>query len=232
MAKHVDVRLIMSKIAIGSHMVGNEFSFGIFDEHGTELVTGKNDATGLITFQHLRFDDEGLFEYTAKETDAPAGWDVDTTEWPVTIEVVEEASGDLLAIVTFPNGAPVFVNTNKSAGCGKFVFPELTFQTAGTYDYTLEELTPDGGGWETDKKVVHVIVTVVDDGHGHLIATVSYPDGFPTFTNTYKACPAKVIISGCKKAVGAPLPAGRFEFGLFDDNGTLIATVTNDGPTI
>jgi hypothetical protein len=70
-------------------------------------------------------------------------------------------------------------------------------------------------------------VDVIDDGYGNLIATMTFPDGFPSFTNTYTTTPSQIIISGIKAAVGAPLPCGRFTFGLYDDEGELIATVTN-----
>jgi hypothetical protein len=88
-------------------------------------------------------------------------------------------------------------------------------------------MTPSGGGWTTDPAIIRVVVNVIDDGNGNLVATISYPDGFPSFTNTYTAGPARVTISGCKRAIGAPLPAERFTFGLFDQDGVLIDTTTN-----
>ena len=157
----------------------------------------------------------------------PLSWDTDTTVWPVEIEVFT-AGTQLAALVSYPNGVPSFVNTIQGSTCGSFEFPEMTYSAAGDYEYTLKELTPSGGGWDTDDRIIRVIVTVTDDGHGNLVATVSYPDGFPSFTNTYNADPARIIISGCKIAIGAPLPAGRFVFGLYDKDGNLISSVTNN----
>ena len=224
----VDVMMIMSIVAKGAPLTAGLFTIGILDETGTPLHTATNEASGLVTFPAVRFSDIGTFQHTAKIISLSADWNIDPTEWPIHVEVIE--SNDVLhATVTYPNGVPMFVNTVRGAIClGPFEFPELFFNTPGTYEYTLEELTPSGDGWITDDKIVTVIVTVVDDGHGHLVATVSYPDGFPTFTNTYHANPARVVISGCKIAIGAPLPAGKFIFGLFDKDGKLISSVTND----
>ena len=224
----VDVTLLMSKFAVGAHLIGNEFSYGIFEQDGTEKYTAQNDANGLITFSNVNFTDVGVFEYTVKETLAPPEWEKDDTEWRVTIEVVAASATELRAIVTYPDGTPVFTSKHLESVCGKFEFPELSYDEAGTYEYTLKELTASGGGWQTDKSVKNVTVTVVDDGHGHLIATVHYPEGYPSFVNTYAPCPAKVILHGCKTAVGAPLPAGRFEFGLYDDEDKLISTAKNE----
>ena len=224
----VDVTILMSKIAVGARLVGGEFTFGLFEDN-VELYTAQNSANGLITFPDVHFDAEGEYHYTAKETGAPDGWNVDTKEWPIHIAVTETSDEHLHAVVTFPDGVPVFVNKHPSPTCGSFIFPELFFTEEGEYEYTLKELTPSGGGWITDDRKIKVIVNVIDDGHGNLVATVYYPGGlFPSFTNRYHAGPARIIISGCKIAIGAPLPADRFVFGLYDEHNTLISTVSND----
>ncbi|MCL2499664.1 MAG: hypothetical protein FWE90_04915 [Defluviitaleaceae bacterium] len=223
----MNMNLYMSKIAIGAALVGGEFTFGIFEpDASTPRYTAKNDKKGLITFPAIHFTATGQFHYIVKEIDGPTDWEKDTAEWPIRIDVTN-VQGDLVAAVTYPNGVPVFINKHHNAMCGAFRFPDLTFDKPGVYEYTLKELTPSGDGWTTDDRVIKVIVTVTDDGHGNLIATVEYPDGFPTFTNIYKTKPTHIIISGCKTAIGAPLPPGRFEFGLFDSEGNLIATTTN-----
>ncbi|MDR2166737.1 MAG: DUF11 domain-containing protein [Clostridiales bacterium] len=223
-----DVELVMSKIGVGAPLSGGEFEFVIFDEDGIEVFTATNDANGLITFPIMQFSAPGLYRYTVRETDGPADWDLDTSEWHIEIDVVL-VDGSPHATVIYPDGVPSFVNTHSSATCGMFVFPELIFDTPGTYEYTLREKTPSGGGWVTDPGVIRVIVDVVDDGHGNLVSTVSYPDDFPSFTNTFSLAPSRTVISGCKIGIGAPLPDGRFTFGLYDESGQLISTATN-GP--
>ena len=224
----VDVSLTMAVIASSAPLSAGLFTVGILDGQGTELYAAANDANGLVIFSAVSFSDEGTFNYTAKITSVSADWEIDPTEWPIYINVID-SNGVLHATVTYPNGVPTFVNKPHSAVCkGPFKFPELVFKTPGIYEYTLEELTPSGDGWDTDDKIVNVIVTVVDDGHGNLVATVSYPDGYPSFTNIYRAEPVRVRITGCKIAIGADLPAGRFEFGLYDEEGYLISRTTNN----
>ena len=223
----INVMLLMSKIAIGAPQVGGEFTFGIFEQGGSEpLYTATNDAKGLINFSNVSFSAPGEYQYTVREIDAPSDWDKDTTEWSIKFDVTN-VQGNLVVAVTYPDGLPTFVNKHHGATCGAFQFPDLTFDEPGIYEYTVRELTQSGDGWTTDDRVVRLIVTVVDDGHGNLVALLEYPDGFPTFTNTYSVDPTRVIISGCKIAIGAPLPVGRFEFGLFDSEGNEIGRVTN-----
>jgi len=223
----INIMLLMSKIAIGAPQAGGEFTFGIFEQGGlVPLYTATNDEKGLITFSNMQFTTIGEFHFTVKEIDAPSDWETDDTEWDFKIDVIN-VQGELVAAVTYPDGVPTFVNKHHGATCGEFQFPDLTFEEAGIYEYTLRELTPSGDGWTTDDRVIRLIVTVVDDRHGNLVATIEYPDGFPSFTNIYRVDPTRIIISGCKIAIGAALPPGRFEFGLFDSEGNLISKVTN-----
>jgi hypothetical protein len=59
------------------------------------------------------------------------------------------------------------------------------------------------------------------------------PDGFPSEYPEAPLCadeplPVEVVFEANKTAVGAPLEAGLFEFGLYDENDNLIGTATND----
>ena len=110
--------------------------------------------------------------------------------------------------------------------CNSIKF-KLTFDKPGVYEYTMEELTKSGEGWETDDSVFKVIVTVEDDGKGKLVAHVEYPHGEPEFENKYETEPVEVVIEATKSAIGAELPCEKFEFGLFDEKGDLIATAKN-----
>ena len=222
-----NIMLLMSKIAIGAPLVGDEFLFGIFEPGEDDpLYTARNDEKGLIRFSNIHFSTPGEYHFTVKEIHAPSGWEKDDREWPIKIDVTH-VEGELVVTVEYPEGVPVFVNKRHGETCGLFQFPDMTFDEAGVYHYTLRELTPSGDGWTTDDRVIRVVVTVVDDEHGHLVATIEYLDGFPTFTNIYRVKPTHIVISGCKIAIGAPLPIGRFEFGLFDSEGRLIAKTTN-----
>ena len=229
----IDVKLVMSKIAVGAPLRGGEFHFAIFDQNFTRLYTATNDDNGLITFPALRFSSPGAYHYTVREYETPdthPDWQIDMRVWPVEIDVTHDIEeNELHAVVAYPEGTPVFINVHRGTKCGLVEFPELTFTEPGIYEYELRELTPSGEGWTTDPRTIKVIVIVMSDGHGNLVATIEYPEGFPSFTNIFKATPARIIISACKIAIGAPLPAGRFEFGLFDEQGRLIHTAKN-GP--
>ncbi|MDR3051255.1 MAG: hypothetical protein LBU67_05985, partial [Oscillospiraceae bacterium] len=128
---------------------------------------------------------------------------------------VFDMSGNLIAIAS-------------NDGSGKIVFPEIVFMQPGTFAYTVREISQEGNGWITDPTAYTAIVTVTPNGAGQLSADVQYQGGAPIFTNTYKATPTEVSLAASKAAVGAPLPGGRFSFGLFDDNGNLLASAEND----
>ena len=219
------VTLTLTKNAIGTKLVGGEFTFTLYDDLDAKVDEASNDSQGIVTFD-LDFDDEGVYTYTIEETDTPLGWIKDGKIYPVEIEIVDSPTG-LIASVSYPDGHPGFVNKLEADPCSLIVFPELSFDEAGTYEYVLKEITPSGGGWLTDDAEYPVIVTVADDGYGNLIATLDYPEGYPEFTNTYVLRPVKVVISAVKLAVGADLPCGMFEFGLFDSDNNLVATAFN-----
>jgi len=221
----ISVKLTITKNAIGAKLHGGEFEFTLFDHLGAKIEDQTNNANGIAIF-NLHFDDEGTYSYTLEETDAPSDWIKDTKVYPVEIEVTDTPNG-LTASVAYPDGHPGFVNRLEAAPCSKIEFEELTFDKVGTYEYVLKEITPSGDGWVTDDAEFRVIVEVDDDGHGNLFATIEYPDGFPEFTNTYTLRHVKVIISAKKIAVGSELQCGRFKFGLFDDEGELVATAFN-----
>ena len=217
------------KNAIGSGLTGGEFEFTLYNDSGQPVRTVKNNENGLVIFPDVMFTQARQYHYSVKETDAPADWESDTNEYPIIITVTQGGPTGLSAVVSYPEGMPGFKNKRISDVCGDVIFSDIELDKPGVYEYILRELTPSGDGWQTDTRSYRVVITVTDDGHGNLIASLNYPDGFPLFVNAYTITPAKVIISACKRAVGAPLPAGKFEFGLFNEAGELISKTTN-GP--
>ena len=241
--------IITSVNAIGSALAGNDFRYTICTTTDDVVYEAYNDINGLITFEDLTFSaamdydyyitiaplpnpewepgDLSEDEYLTMEDSYPC-WDVDTTTWALSIEITDDA-GDLKESISYTDGTPHFTNRYSSdcSACGAIEFEELVFTEPGVYTYTVKELTASSDGWTTDSSTFEIVVTVVDDGYGNLIATAEYSEGFPTFENLYEVKPAVIVISGCKKAIGAPLPSGKFHFGLFDDEETLVATATN-----
>ena len=80
----------------------------------------------------------------------------------------------------------------KNAADGKIAFPALTFDKPGTYEFALTELDDAQANVTYDKRAYKVTVTVIDDGLGHLNATVAGDADVLAFTNTYAEPPAPV----------------------------------------
>lgn len=80
----------------------------------------------------------------------------------------------------------------KNAADGKIAFPALTFDKPGTYEFALTELDDAQANVTYDKRAYKVTVTVIDDGLGHLNATVAGDADVLAFTNTYAEPPVPV----------------------------------------
>ena len=109
---------------------------------------------------------------------------------------------------------------------GKVSFEPITYSAAGTYTYTIAEVSGDAKGVTYDAKEVKVTVEVKDD-NGQLVATPSYEQE-PVFTNRYAAASTKQALSVKKVLEGRALEAGEFEFELLDEQGTKLASAKND----
>jgi uncharacterized repeat protein (TIGR01451 family)/pilin isopeptide linkage protein len=205
------ITLLMAKNALGAGLEGGEFEFGLYDKDKNLIATATNGKDGLITFKDLKVDATNDYDYTIKEITAADGWDADTTEYPVHISVDKDGK----ATVDYPDGTPSFKNRTQSETCGLIEFPELTFDAPGDYEFDLKELTKSGNGWITDSTVHRVIVHVVEDDYGNLVATAEYQDGFPHFVNKYGKV-ARITLSACKIAIGKELTGNEFEFGIFE----------------
>lgn len=79
-----------------------EFSFTVVDSKGNEVAAGKNDASGNIAFNEMKFSDAGTYEYTVKEVKGTeAGIIYDSSEYQVTVTVSHDTvEGKLVAQVT------------------------------------------------------------------------------------------------------------------------------------
>ncbi|MDR0898571.1 MAG: InlB B-repeat-containing protein, partial [Oscillospiraceae bacterium] len=131
----------------------------------------------------------------------------------------------------YDGDTPVSIGTN--AADGTVTFQPITYAETGSHQYTMREISGGGDGWTTDSAEYAVVVNITDDGSGALSAEVVYPDGFPSFTNTYAAESISVVLSATKAAVGRALSGGEFSFGVYEGD-TLITSATNaaDGTII
>ncbi|KZX04046.1 cell surface protein [Streptococcus oralis] len=120
------------------------------------------------------------------------------------------------------NGAVLHTVSNDANG--KIQFPELTFTKEETRTFTISEKAGDVAGVEYDPNAYEVKVVVKDNGQGQLVAT---PDTKNiTFTNVYKAKPAKATITATKVLNGKELEADKYEFELKEGD-KVVATAKN-----
>ena len=104
------------------------------------------------------------------------------------------ADGQFTFVLTAEDGT---VYQAKNDAAGSVAFPALTFAEPGTYVYTISEVNDKQANVTYDTATYQVIVNVVDDGQGNLVATVAYDDGTaPTFKNSYTEPPAPTPTPG------------------------------------
>lgn len=104
------------------------------------------------------------------------------------------ADGQFTFVLTAEDGT---VYQAKNDAAGSVAFPALTFAEPGTYVYTISEVNDKQANVTYDTATYQVIVNVVDDGQGNLVATVAYDDGAaPTFKNSYTEPPAPTPTPG------------------------------------
>ena len=122
------------------------------------------------------------------------------------------------------NGAVLHTVSNDANG--KIQFPELKFTQEETRTFTISEKAGDVAGVEYDPNAYEVKVVVKDNGQGQLVAT---PDTKNiTFTNVYKAKPAKETITATKVLNGKALEADKYEFELKEkESDKVVATAKN-----
>lgn len=104
------------------------------------------------------------------------------------------ADGQFTFVLTAEDGT---VYQAKNDAAGSVAFPALTFAEPGTYVYTISEVNDKQANVTYDTATYQVIVNVVDDGRGNLVATVAYDEGAaPTFKNSYTEPPAPAPTPG------------------------------------
>ena len=116
------------------------------------------------------------------------------------------------------------VATAKNAADGTVTFKEIEYAAAGKHTYTISEKAGSEGGVTYDTAKHEVKVAVTDNGQGQLVAAVTGNN--PTFTNTYKATPAKATITATKVLNGKELEADKYEFELKEGD-KVVATAKN-----
>ena len=152
------------------------------------------------------------------------------------------AKDEFTFIATDEKGKEVARGTNDADGNVTLTGDKLSWDTEGSYTYTISEVNDGKSGVTYSKDSYNAVVTVQRDGaYGPLRATVTYQnaDGtpldanaLPTFTNTYKkteVVPVSVTLSARKTVDGKKPAVGQvFQFELKDGD-EVLQTKSNDG---
>ena len=147
----------------------------------------------------------------------------------------KEFTFDLAAVT---EGAPVpEVTTGTATKENPLVkFGEITYDKAGTYEYTITEQDGKAPGvaYDTTPHKVVVTVTKAADATNALSAAVKYDsDNGLVITNTYHAS-GSIKLEAEKKLNGRKLAADQFTFELLDETGEVLQTKKNaeDGSVV
>lgn len=163
---------------VGGGAVANGVTF-------TVVTTVKDNGDGTLSVAHaLEGAREATFANAYQAT--PTAVVIGATK---TLVGKNLENGQFTFVLTAADGTELKA---KNAADGKIAFPALTFDKPGTYEFALTELDDAQANVTYDKRAYKVTVTVVDDGLGHLNATVAGDADVLAFTNTYAEPPAPV----------------------------------------
>ena len=137
------------------------------------------------------------------------------------------------------------LQTKKNDADGLVTFDEISFSAPGEYTYTIsEERGANTTNYTYDEKVYTVVVNVVSDVAGNLIATPIYYLGTAeeanvvaapvVFTNSYEPSPIQVELSAqigaTKEITGAEnMPLEDFTFKVTDSAGNPVMGIASNG---
>ena len=218
-----------------------------------ETVT--TDASGIAQSAIYTDEDVKKGEFTITEIEAPKGYQLDSTPIKVTvgqegviktisnkrnstkaqIQAIKKLTGRAMKAGEFEfdlfnDKTNKVVETVTNDADGNINFAELTFDTAGTYNYHIVEKKANTTekGVTYDANPVGVTVTVTADAEGKLSAAVAYENDDKTFENTYAAEKTSAPIEVTKALTGRTLKADEFEFVLKNDaDGSEVQKVKN-----
>ena len=207
---------------------------------GTANVTGLNDfrlnydatPSGGEAFDLSIVSGQVMFKIPGTSTDTEGGdasiWiDKDTTA--TTGSTVPELSdGAFTFTIAAQNGVPLPTNKTASyrASDGKVIFDPISYESTGTYIYTITENAPTGDGWTKSNATVTATVTVAQDAttKNLSIQSITYSGGTGnknnTVTNTYTApvVSHSLTYNGNPQAEGTvqnvPTDSNKYESGI------------------
>ena len=140
-AKPAKETITATKVLNGKELEADKYEFEL--KKGEEVVaTAKNAADGTVTFEDIKYAVAGDHTYTITEKEgSEKGVTYDTTTHKVTVAVVDNGAGELVATVTDNN--PTFTNTYKAAETKATIKATKVLEgkalEAGKYEFELKE---------------------------------------------------------------------------------------------
>jgi len=214
---------------------GTTLTYTWYTIDDTSIAVMKDDKAVAFTSKYLNDESHGAVitltdaAFTNREI-APASASLSATktlsgaalsDGEFSFQLRDAATGDVL-------------QTKANVG-GSVSFDAITYDAAGTYDYTVSEVQGGAAGYTYDAAVHAARVVVTDDGRGQLSAAVTYDGGAsaPAFANSYAPAPASASLSATKTLSGAALSDGEFSFQLRDAaTGDVLQTKANVGGSV
>ena len=192
-------------------------------EHGLTIsVTDPGDGQ-LVADITYADGDEALITNVYKAEPTTATFDVAKK---IDGPVVESSETTFTFTLATSDGSPMpATDTTTVTGEGTASFGEITYEKAGTYNYTVTEVKGDATGYTYDSTTYSVVVKVTDVDGALKAEVVEGTD--ITFTNTYKPLATGVTVNAAKELTGRELVEGEFTFEMKDENGNVVATATN-----
>ena len=133
-------------ITATKHLTGEElgenntFNFELLDADMNTIQIKANDALGNVVFDAIEYDadDAGkTFHYFVREVPESEEYVFDNTVYPVDVAVTDPGTGTLSAVITYPDGSPVFENyRTHSISIGKQVTGSMGDRT-DSFEFTL-----------------------------------------------------------------------------------------------
>lgn len=151
----------------------------------TAGVTDNGDGTLAVTWSFATAAGEpaSAIEFNNTYTAAPTSVLLGGTK---VLDGRALAEGEFTFVLNDADGNELQTVTNNAQG--GFSFDQITYDAAGTYEYTISEVKGDAEGVTYDDATIAVKVVVTDNGKGQLEVTELTYDGkteLPVFTNTY-----------------------------------------------
>lgn len=183
----------ITKMIDGRSLNEGEFTFQMEDAEGNVVSEGTNDAEGNVELGTVTFANSYKAAPTSVSLGAAKRLDGRALkDGEFTFELKDE-DGNV-------------VSSAKNDENGAVTFDTISFDKAGTYQYTVTEAAGKDSTITYDDTAYTVTVTVTDDGNGNLNASVDTGDKALVFTNKYTkpAEPQKPDDSNAAPADGTP----------------------------